>query len=354
MFLTVSIIQLAVQAATGATRHFSFEALIALQQQLSLTTDGSEDHLFNSRLSRVVTKLFSRVVKAEEASSMPFASPSVDVEAIICFLEDALVACEKVDNGRISQDAISATTNLAKVLVNSILKARNETASILGQMEQLEINPESSALGRLVAVCASELGLTNRANHPFPSCSRDVSALVSAVGEAHIGPERDAAVAALRQYKAEYGDDDLNNHLNDVSSAFRAFILEQLSMSNPPSEEDKSSPVSMSERIKSLRSKLNSTDPVVQTVMDQSVEQESTVKGVATDDTTNNTRPLVASSASVRAFRERLAAAHDKRTISSEIESKEVAEVTTTAGSRAAALRARLQAVKRQAEQADF
>ena len=48
-----SMQQLAVQAATGATRHVALLALMALQQQLSLEVTGPYDsETFSSRLSR--------------------------------------------------------------------------------------------------------------------------------------------------------------------------------------------------------------------------------------------------------------------------------------------------------------
>jgi hypothetical protein len=357
--LSCLLFKLAVQAATGATRHHALEALMSLQQQLGLKAEGSDDHVFNSRLSRVVTKLFARVVKAEESSQQPFSSSSVDIEAVICFLEDALVACGEVHAAKISEDAILATKDLAKVLVTAILKARGETESFRNQMNELEIDSESSSLGRLLSACALELGFSNDADKSIRSASIDVAALVSAVGEAPLGPERDVAVAALRQYKDEHGDEELNNHLKDVSAAFRGFILEQLSGASESHEQEKAVSNSMSERIRSLRSKLNATEAVVQSAVDRSdsVSNDSSPAAASSPKATIvdpiSSKPTTAST-SVRAFRERLAAAQEKRTTSDDSETTEISESTATAGSRAAALRARLQAVKRQAQQSEF
>jgi hypothetical protein len=360
-------LQLAVQAATGATRHFSFEALITLQQQLCLNAEGSEDALFNSRLSRVVAKLFARVVKAEAATYEPFSSSNVDMEAVICFLEDTLVACERAEEEDKPQDGIAATRNLAKLLVTAILKARGETASMRTQMDDLEIDPASSALGKLLASCAMDLGLAS--SPARASSSRDVAALVSAVGNTPQGPERDAAIEALKRYKATHGYEALKNHLQDVSPAFRAFIVEQLSDDTSKDTPETSGTSSMSERIKNLRSKLNATEAVVQSAVDRVDSTDSpplqTTKspdsGVAppspsklpTDGSNEGAQPTTASS-SVRAFRERLAAAQDKITAVPSPESKVIDQPTVSAGSRAATLRARLQAVKKQSEQQEF
>jgi hypothetical protein len=93
--------------------------------------------------------------------------------------------------------------------------------------------------------------------------SIDVAALVSAVGDAALGPEHDMAVAALRQYKDDRDEEALNNHLKDLSAAFRGFVLEQLSGQSEVHEQEKVRSNSMSERIRSLRSKLNATEAVV-------------------------------------------------------------------------------------------
>lgn len=324
---------------------------MTLQQQLCLKADG--DPVFNSRLSRVVTKLFARVVKAEESSQQPFSPSSVDMEAVVCFLEDALVACRDTDEREIAGEAIAATRNLSKVLVTAILKAHGETETLRSQMEALEIDSVESSLGQLVLSCASEMGLSNATNVSKEStASRDVSALVSAVGEAPMGPEREAAVAALRDYKAEYGDEELNNHLKDVSAAFRAFILEQLSGATRSDDQERAMPNSMSERIKSIRSKLNATEAVVQSAVDQG---DSLSSMRASTYAAPEAATPAASSTNVRAFRERLAAAQEKRTFSTTSASNEIQEdSTSSAGSRAAALRARLQAVKRQASQTEY
>ena len=68
-FLLFPAQQLAVQAATSATRHSSLLSLMTLQHQLSRESpESAEDEAFTSRLSRVVSKLFTRVIRAEEAA----------------------------------------------------------------------------------------------------------------------------------------------------------------------------------------------------------------------------------------------------------------------------------------------
>jgi hypothetical protein len=236
--------------------------------------------MFNSQLSRVVTKLFTRVIKAEESSLQPFSSACIDTEALICTLEDALVACERAEEDGKAEDAIAASKHLAKILLLAILKARGEIASLRSEMDELGIDPGSSAIGKLVESCTTELGLSTSSpvrespkDIVVSSVSADFASLVSAVGSAPQGPEREAAIDMLRKYKATHGDAELNNRLAKVSYAFRAFVLEQLSentANNQAPEPSKAS--SMSERIKNLRSKINATEAVVQSACKQCYE----------------------------------------------------------------------------------
>ena len=345
---------------------------MTLQQQLTIDADPKGDFMFNSRLSRVVTKLFTRVIKAEEGGMQPFSSISIDTEAVLCSLEDSLAACGKAESLGKSPDAVSACRHLSKNLVSAILKARGESASIRSKMDDLGIDYENSPLGKLVASCASELGLVSSDVPPAAgdvAPSKDVASLVSAVGSASTPSERDAAIAALRSYKQAHGEEELNNHLAEVSAAFRAYILEQLSQSSKSGAGESNATNSMSERIKNLRSKLNATEAAVQSAVDTEARLEtanspprrSGMKIPSPPKLPKSSSSSIGSSSngslgsqggpSVRAFRDRLAAAQEKRSSGNVAESNISAPPAQSAGSRAAALRARLQAVKNQNEQ---
>jgi hypothetical protein len=329
-------------------------SLMSLQLDLGFDTEGDANAVFNSRLSRVVTKLFARVVKAEEGTPIPFSSSVVDTEAVLCCLEDTLVACDDAEREGRYGDGVAASRNLVKVLIVAMLKARGGPTSIVNELEELGISPDSSSLGNLVTSCAEELNLpaassprTAHREHP------DVATLVAAVGRSQEGPERDADVSALRSHTETYGDDQLNAHLNDVSAAFRAFILQQLSENpaNPGGDTSKAS--SMSERIKNLRSKLNASEADNEEPV-KSVQASSSVHRTGLPQPSPSKLPKTTSAepqpgvASVRAFRDRLASAQVKRTTVGD--ETEVVQPTVAVGGRAAALRARLQAVKNQSE----
>ena len=120
------LLQLAVQAATGAKRHVSIQALLNLHLQLSLESDGSSDAVFNSRLARVVNKLFTRAIKSEEGGVGAFSNASMDVAAVLCCLEDTLVRCDQVERSSMGSDAVQSSRNQARLLVTAMLKAHDE------------------------------------------------------------------------------------------------------------------------------------------------------------------------------------------------------------------------------------
>lgn len=329
-----AINKLAVQAATGAKRDSSIQALIALQQQLSMSVDTQEESVFNSRLSRVVTKLFTRVIKAEEGEEQPYGSDDFDTESILCCLEDALEACEKAKEQNTPEEAIFATHNLVKMLTTSILKARGESFSLREEMDELGIDSSDSELGKLLISCAIELGLWSGSPPRGGVSSRDVSALVSAVGSAAHGADQEKAIAALKRFTERFGNEDLNDHLTQVSATFRAFILEQLSEKSTAADVPVTTASNaMQERIKNLRSKLKSTEAAAETANPLSPPRRNEAPNSATESSP---------SVPVKAFRARLAAAQEKRATAAASESSD------SAVSRAAALRARLQKVKEQ------
>jgi hypothetical protein len=349
-----AINKLAVQAATGSTRHVSLQALTTLQLQLGLGHDVDADPVFNSRLSRVVTKLFARVIKAEESSPAAFATSSMDMEVVLCSLEDTLGACDHAEEEGRSPDGVVASRNIVKTLVTAIIKTRGGSSSLKSQMEELGIDPELSLLGKVVRQCTEEMGLKSSPPRTFTrDVQPDVANLVAAVGSAREGSEREAAVMELKKYKQEHGTEALNAHLGEVSGAFRDFIHQQLSETpvDNGSAVENSKANSMSERIKNLRSKLNATEAAVQSAVVTSAPIAMTVPS-----STNGAAPEEGMG-SVKAFRDRLAAAQEKRTATvvqpgDEEEVSSTIPTTTTSVSapsgRAAALRARLEAVKRQ------
>lgn len=388
--------QLAVQAATGAPRHSSLLALMTLQQQLShaLSATRGEEEAFNTRLSRVVTKLFMRVIKAEESTNSPFSELQIDLEALVCFMEDLLVAFEVTKDYCVPaalSESVEACRTMVNSLVEAIVRAHGGDEHILKYFDALGIDRRCSPLGNLIDAIGgrmptveSEIAINSTATiKSTPThASRDVAALVSALASASNEFERDVALESLRSYRSLHGDDELDAHLREVSSPFRAFIKDQLRDDSKPEKAiHDSAGDSMSERLASLRSRLQATEHAVQSAVDDkpsapdgkpSVAEPSrgqpphelenvvlTVDSPARSHLSLSrrsklTRPSPSKfgttsripSASTPSLQDRMALSQQNRRVASTASAlPTVSGIGTTMG-RAAALRARLEAVK--------
>lgn len=245
-----------VQVATGSERHKSFLALFALQQQLS--SNSEDDPQLISRLSRVVSKLVAKVVREEEASEQPFDRRNLDMDALICAMEDTLVGHEDVDESSVA---------LVKAVVISILESYGNLPMLFDQMKDLDIDPADSELGKMASQCAAcDLNLTMSTLEVSTSAqpatttsqpktpSKDVAVLVSRLGSASSGPDRKDALDAIRRFTDTNGEDELDAHLKQLSGPFREFIEEQLR--KPGADLSPAMKGSVSERIENLRSRL--------------------------------------------------------------------------------------------------
>jgi cytoskeleton-associated protein 5 len=255
-----------ISAACGVPRHTSLQALLSIQQQLCLEpSDDAESEAFHRRMSRVITKLFARVIRHEEGLSVPFSQDAVDLEALVCMMEDALVACNQAthENPKADQDTIQVCRDMTRSLVQAIIKAYGDPIHLLNVLDDLGIDSDSSDLGELVNSCAAEgtsriteaiKSLPASDAHKGPSIGELVSSFVNAKDE----EERHTALVALRAYKKDHGAWDLKAHLEQLSPAFRAFLEDQLSAMEDSSPEKQSSEsnASMSDRLRSLRSRI--------------------------------------------------------------------------------------------------
>jgi hypothetical protein len=354
-----AINKLAVQAATGGSREASLSSLMTLQRQLSF-----EPTALNARLSRVVAKLFARVLKSEDADSAPW--KSVDIDCIVRALDSHFTDCEEKEIGAAAaeRDSIQSCKTMAVALVESLTKGAG-IGKIKAAMARGKIDPSLSPLGKILKDFSplddpdktTQLPSTN--SHRPQTPSRGVASLVTALGSAQSQSERDRALRALRHYTAEYGEEDLNLHLEQVSPVFRNFILEQLSLRGTTEDENESvGSTSMAERLRNLRSRLHAKEgqtgvsydsqqlpPTSTRLIPPSPSRASALPSqsdVSVDTAAVSTTSTSASSH--QSLRERLAAAQENRK-----NSVVVPETSSTSGSRAAALRARLQAVKQQA-----
>lgn len=360
---------------------------MTLQQQLAseIAANGSSEDNSSSRLSRVITKLFSRVIRTEESSQHAYDAEFFDMEALICFLEDTLA----------SSNCFESCRDMVKSLVTSILTKHGNCESLWSQMDELEIDRVESALGFMVLECGRELDLhdtglqvltssspSRNPSSQFPpkTPARDVAKLVSTLGSAATGDQRREALLAIRKYKEENGNEELEAHLQQLSGTFREFIEDQLQGATPEKLEDEQATESVSDRIRNLRSRLHAAEVAVKTAVNvdegkkppltpprEFPPAKTTPTGPSPSQlpapSSSRLRLPVASSkipspersnlpfpsgrTSAQSLRERLAA---RKTSSSALSTNTSSEGTTMTG-RAAALRARLEAVKQQSKQ---
>jgi hypothetical protein len=389
--------QLAVQAATGSSRHTSFLALMTLQQQLVLENvhafEGTDEE-FLSRLSRVVTKLFARVIREEEKSESPYME-TFDIEIVVWRIEDYLISCAQAEESTVAKQKVEKCREMASDLVSSLIQSYHGSLRLRNLMLDLDIDTEKSALAFMISDCERDLGFdqksvkheeklqTETASQQWTSTastlslhsqprtpSKDVASLVSRLSSAKAGEERDAALDAIRRFKALHGDEELNAHLQQLSGTFRQFIEDQLgSAEGSASASHTSLPgdISMSERLRQLRSRIESTETTIQVGIenkktdDPGSQRSSSVETESRVHSHNNVRKsgLLAPSPSKlvlpqqskipsitsnnkppsQSLRDRLAARKVE-------ENTNLSSIETMGMGRAAALRARLEAVK--------
>jgi len=302
--LVRGINKLAIHASISSTRHISLQTLMGLQVHFCRQqSEDIERTAISARSSRVITKLFARVIKAEEGNSDPFFNEGVDIESLLCAVEDLLVACHdaQTDTGVDAQEVFASATGMARTLVLAILKSRmdgdgaNEVRNIL---DELGIDNIHSSLGSLISSCEQELNRTinqERPQSPHPVATdrtgTEVATLVAAIANASEDADRQKALVDLRKYTLTNGESALMAHLEELSAPFRRYILDLYSEqagdtqsraedTDRRADNSKSLAKSMSERIKHLKSKLNATEvsvQVVPAVIDNKVDSNNNV-----------------------------------------------------------------------------
>ena len=383
-------------------RHISLTALISLQVRLCSSVDqdnSSQEQVTNTqRMSRIITKLFSRVIKAEESEIAPFTSRQTNVEAILMGIEQFLIKCDSIsgsvthstDGSTLTDpaslrdaDKLAPCHDMIHTLVLQLIKAKNAQDSMQELRNELMNNGlhQSTFTGRLVATCCTELGLTpiyrvETISSKTDSRSYDpdyLSELIYAVGRAGDDDDRIASMDDLRDYLDAHKDIDIESHLSGVSAPFRKYILDQLrspvraitsagsrsmlsnmtsissqNMSSRSAGSDFSesnSQMSMSEKLRYLKSKINAAEATAQSAMGSNAITSSSSLGYVRS--TNYSPPAASSSQGVSSLRQRLAAATRRANAKSPAKSHDLDDRPSSAMANTASLRARLELVRR-------
>ena len=355
------------------------------------------------RMSRIITKLFSRVLKAEGNETNPFSSKDFDLDAVFGTLESVLSKSQP--SGSYSVSIFSETSDITdldsmggdkmapcRTMCNNfmmeVLKAKhaqNQATDVKISLRKIG-DLRESCTGRLFISCCSELGLDGlvspqKEKSPNKDTSNQdydadhLSELIFAVGNAEEDEDRVDALEDLREFMDQHPDIDLESHLSGLSDSFRKFIMQQMKspfrrpmrlssrsllsgLSSAPGTEKSSSSrttttastsntsdsnretMSMSEKLRYLKSKINAAEETAQSVI-----ESGTSKVMPLPPTEKMSSP----STNFSTLRKRLAAASEKRSQTSSPETPnnhhQAYEITTVGN--AANLRARLDTVKR-------
>jgi hypothetical protein len=158
--LVKALNRLAIQAAIGSPRHTSLQALMSLQIEYCSPVDHlhpDNNPATNNRLARISSKLFTRVIKSEEASSPAFAR-HINIEALLCSVEDFLVAAAEIKkHSSLEGDKLS---ELAKLLLTAFISVKGGSSETELQhlMNSAGMDWNASLLGKLIQKCLSNAG----------------------------------------------------------------------------------------------------------------------------------------------------------------------------------------------------
>ncbi len=365
------------------------------------SSDVSNAH---HRMSRIITKLFSRVLKAEISEHNSFSANNFDLEGVLGSLETVLSKSQMpggssysvalsdtsdiTDLDSLAGDKMAPCRNMCNSFMVELLKAKqsqNNVSEVKIALRKLGYLKETHS-GRLFITCCNELGLDSpvspQQGHTSPihnstapnedSYDADqLSELIFAVGGAEEDHDRVDALEDLRAFLDAHPGINLESHLSGLSTPFRKFILEQMKSPFRPllressrsllsgyssSVPDRSTVVSansnsrdtnqenmtMSEKLRYLKHKINAAEETAQSVIDPSGRRTNDMPLPPSADNTAFSPPNKFST-----LRQRLAAASEKRSHALSPENSQQVSVESAALGNAAILRARLESVKR-------
>lgn len=148
--LVKALNRLAIQAAIGSPRHTSLQALLMLQIDYASNNNQLNPDK-NSRLARISTKLFTRVIKSEEASTSPFAR-NLDLGALLRTVEKFLMLSSNIER---HSNHGSSLNELATMLLTAIINVQGVSSEheLMVHMKGSGIDWNNSHLGRLIKAC---------------------------------------------------------------------------------------------------------------------------------------------------------------------------------------------------------
>jgi len=275
LFLTQSVaplVQMAMRAATSPSRETSLSALLSLQR--ATISSDSQSEFKASRVSRVYTKLFARVVKDEYERNPTNPLGEVELDFLLYSLDWLLQTINEFHLSGGSRELAKHAEEMSNNLMTELVKCRGN--SVREALSQLEL-PDCGLIEELMTKCEQEISLSS---HPPLASARSADGislgqgasgttegnkarfaqLVNNFAKAETESDKQVALIALVDFRRTNGI-DFDAQLTHLSPHFKDFILEQVGKSSKENATENvhdagSSSSSFNERMKNLRLKV--------------------------------------------------------------------------------------------------
>ena len=266
---------MAMRAATSPSRETSLSALLSLQRA-TISSDALSEFRA-SRVSRVYTKLFARVVKDEYEKNTTNPLGDVELDILLYSLDWLLQTINENHNiRRGSSELTKHAEEMAYNLMLELVKCRGN--SVRESLSQLEL-PDSGPVEELLTKCENGISLSHRS--PQLSARTDVDGvglskgasggiaegnnalfaeLVNNFAKAETESDKQVALVALVDFRRT-NDVDFDAQLSHLSPHFKEFLLDQVGKSTKENTTENNghdvvAGNSFSERMKNLRLKV--------------------------------------------------------------------------------------------------
>jgi len=228
--------RLGLRAATAPSRETSLLALISLQ----ISTISSANVNQPAKASRVLWKLFNKVIKEEHEKNPRNPLGGVTLDLLLYSLDWLLQTMEEVRLTKGGDETLKHAVDMSKDLMAELLNCRGD--SVREALTHLEL-PDGGLLEKLLMECEHKMKMRS---HPpqFVTATVDefgvgqasslaenkntrLADLINNFAEAADGPDKQVELAALIDFKKSNAI-DLEAHLSHLSPQFKEFLLDQV------------------------------------------------------------------------------------------------------------------------------
>ena len=262
------------RAATSPSRETSLSALLSLQRA-TISSDALSEFRA-SRVSRVYTKLFARVVKDEYEKNTTNPLGDVELDILLYSLDWLLQTINEIHLRGGSSELTKHAEEMSHNLMLELINCRSN--SVRKSLSQLEL-PDSGPVEELLTKCENGISLSHRqpqfsarAYVDGVGLSKGASGgiaegnnalfaeLVNNFAKAETESDKQVALVALVDFRRT-NDVDFDAQLSHLSPHFKEFLLDQVGKSTKENTTENNghdvvAGNSFSERMKNLRLKV--------------------------------------------------------------------------------------------------